>query len=138
MLNSWLNRLLVLLVFTTAVLTLLALQYVEPGSLSRSEPPPAAQAPPVAAAPAAEPTAAREPGFGFAQTGVNALQAGDAAAAIRWFERATQAAPLNPDYRRGLADAYRARGDSLRASEEGLRAWELEAQPPGTSGPSGD
>ncbi len=135
MLNSWLDRLLILLVFTTGVLTFLAIQYVGPAAVAPVAPP-AETTPPVGAAADPEPPSApepappRDPGAGFAQTGMNALQAGDAAAAIRWFERATQASPDNAAWRRGLADAYRVSGDSQRASEEGLRAQELEAQTP--------
>jgi hypothetical protein len=135
LLNSWLDRLLVLLVFTTGALTFFALQYVGPGAFAPSDPaaPPAEATPPVSApapeaAPVAEPV--RDPGAGFAQAGMNALQAGDAAAAIRWFERAVQASPLNAAWRRGLADAYRVSGDSLRASEAGMRALELETEAP--------
>ena len=136
LLNSWLDRLLVLLALTTALLTFFALQYVGPAPLPEVESAPAPSAPESAAAP--DPVPPRDPGFGFAQAGTNALAAGDAPAAIRWFERATRASPLNAGWRRGLADAYRASGDSLRASEEGLRAWELEANAPQAPGSSGD
>jgi cytochrome c-type biogenesis protein CcmH/NrfG len=131
LLDSWLDRLLVLLVVTTAVLTLLALRYVGPATTppvaSAAAQPPSAPAP--EAAPGSAPAAsASDPGDRFAQTGLNALQAGDAAAAVRWFERATQTSPENPRWRRGLADAYRASGDAQRAGEEELRAQELEAE----------
>lgn len=141
MLNSWLDRLLVLLVFTTGVLTLLALNYVRSSSapVAQSSAPAVVEAAPEPAveaepAPRPEPATPSDPGSGFAQAGLNALQAGDAAAAIRWFERATQASPQNAAWRRGLADAYRASGDAQRASEEELRAQALEAPSAGTSG----
>jgi hypothetical protein len=120
LLHSWLDRLLVLLVVTTLVLTLFALQYVGPSS------PPAVQSEPPAQAPRPAPPAL-DRGAAFAQTGMNAMEAGDAAAAIRWFERAAQASPGNPEWRRRLADAFRMSGDLVRASEEALRATELEA-----------
>jgi hypothetical protein len=125
LLNSWLDRLLVLLGITTLVLTIFALQYVRQGPPApvESGPPPQASAAPKSV----------DPGFGFGQAGANALQAGDVVVAIRWFERAVEASPLDPDWRRLLADAYRMRGDSLRASEEGLRAFELDEQRSGAS-----
>lgn len=130
MLNSWLDRLLVLLVITTAVLSLFALRYMGPSAS------PVQSAPPidVAAAPAPDPAPApelpRDPGFGFAQAGMNALTAGDAPAAIRWFERATQAAPGNVEWRRKLKDAYTLNGDAVRASEEELRIAQLATEDP--------
>jgi Flp pilus assembly protein TadD len=125
LLNSWLDRLLVLLAITTFVLTLFALQYMREARL----PPVESEAP--QATPAAPP--ARDPGFSFAQAGSNALQAGDTTVAVRWFERAVQASPRNPEWHRLLADAYLLSGDSLRASEAGLRAFQLsQQQTPGT------
>lgn len=120
MLNSWLDRLLVLLGITTFLLTIFALQYVRQGP-----PAPVETAPPIAQAQPAPPP---DPGFGFARAGGNALQAGDLEAAIRLFQRAVDASPLNPDWRRMLADAYRQAGDSLRSSEQELRAFELTRQ----------
>jgi Flp pilus assembly protein TadD len=136
LLNSWLDRLLVLLVITTAVLTLFALRYMGASSSPVQSAP--LQTPPsdVAAAPA--PAEARDPGFAFAQTGMNALMAGDAPAAIRWFERATQASPDNVEWRRGLKDAYVLNGDQQRASEEALRIAQLEAPAPAAAEASAD
>jgi len=126
-LNSWLDRLLLLLALSTLVLTVFALQYMWESSTPAPAPAPTPEvsAPPPTTVPPPAPEPPADPGLGFAKAGMNALDAGDTAAAVRLLERAVQASPNNVEWRRLLADAYRLNGDALRASEEGLRALEL-------------